>query len=86
MIHRAYHQIDHDGRAHHHKADGQEAVHQRDVGYAGHANTYQHLVSDAGQDSDERDTDPVTERRTLHPEYREREQYDYDEGENDQSI
>ncbi len=62
MIQGAHRQVDNDGRAHRQKAEAQEAVHQRDVGNVGHAIIYHQLVGNAGQDSDERDTDPVAER------------------------
>ncbi len=63
LIQRAHHEVDHDGRAHRNEAEAQEGVHQREVGNVGHTVANQDLVGDAGQDSDERDAGPITERR-----------------------
>jgi hypothetical protein len=48
--------------------------------------THHDLVGDAGQDADERDTEPIADRRPIHPEHREREQYDHNERNDDESA
>src|SRR5262245_59841872 len=68
-IQRAHHQVDHDGRAHSQEAEVQEPVHQRDIRDAGQLLTHHELVGDGGQDADERDTEPIAERRPIHPEH-----------------
>src|SRR5215510_2709796 len=85
LVQRPHHQVDHDGCAHGQEAEAQEPVHERDIRDAGQLLTHHELVGDAGQNPDERDTEPIAERRPIHPEHREREQNDHHEGNDDQA-
>ena len=57
-----HHQVDHNGCTHGHKADKQESVYEREIRDAGHMITHDDLVSNAGQNPDERDIEPVAQR------------------------
>jgi len=86
LVQRAHNQIDDDCRAHGHKTESQEGVHQSDIGDTRQDIAHHQLIGHAGQYPDERNADPIAKRRSIHPEHREREKYNHKKGKADQSA
>src|SRR5262245_60788272 len=85
LFQRRHSQIDQDRGAHHQETEVQKPVYQRQIRNGRYQLTRYEQVRDTRKDPDEGDTEPVAYQRAVHPEHREREQSDHDEGQDDQS-
>jgi len=83
LVEHTYHQVDDDRSDHQQEAQVQKAVYPRHISNPGHYVVHHDLISDSGQNPDERYADPIAQRCPVHPEHREGEQYDHDKRKDD---